>query len=147
MSTAADKSTVQAWIHMHRAHRLLQQRIELALKQQGLPPLEWYDLLLELLRHKFTGLRQLELGNRLFLSKYNLSRLIDRMAAQSLLLRERSTQDGRGNLIRITPEGEAMLAQVWPVYAAVLQSQFGEKLNHDEAAQLREMLSRVLPRG
>jgi DNA-binding MarR family transcriptional regulator len=138
------KSTEQAWIDLHRAHRLLLERVESALKRAGLPPLDWYDALLELRREQDTGLRQFQLGGRVLLSKHNLSRLIDRLEKKGLVRRHACSEDGRGNLIRITAAGERMLEAMWPVYGGVIESSFGARLGRGEAAELSRILGKAL---
>src|SRR5262249_61889829 len=44
------KSIVDAWIALNRAQRYAFEAIEAELKSAGLPPLAWYDVLLELWR-------------------------------------------------------------------------------------------------
>ncbi len=144
MSRKPSRQTRQAWIDLHRAHRLLLERVESALKQAGLPPLDWYDVLLELRRDDESGLRQYQLGERVLLSKHNLSRLIDRLEKNGLVRREACAEDGRGNLIRITAAGERTLEGMWPVYGDAIESTFGARLARDEAVELSRVLAKVL---
>ncbi len=138
------KETIQAWIHLHRTHRLLLEKVENSLKSKGLPPLDWYDVLLELHREKSKGLRQYEIGEKILLNKHNLSRLIDRLEKNQLVDRHVCTEDGRGNRIEITKKGEKMLKQIWPVYAQSIQESFGIKLNPNEFIEMSGILSKVL---
>lgn len=144
MPSKPSKRTQQAWIDLHRAHRLLLERVESALKSADLPPLEWYDVLLELRRERNTGLRQFQLGERVLLSKHNLSRLIDRLEQKGLVRRHACAEDGRGNLIRITAAGERMLEAMWPIYGAVIEDSFGARLLRDETDELSRVLGKVL---
>lgn len=144
MNKEPTKETIQAWIHLHRTHRLLLEQVEKSLKSKGLPPLDWYDVLLELHREKSTGLRQYEIGEKILLNKYNLSRLIDRLEKNQLVGRHACVEDGRGNRIKITNKGEKMLKQVWPVYAQSMQEGFGVKLSSNEFIELSHILSKVL---
>lgn len=144
MPLKLSESTRQAWINLHRAHRFQLERVESALKRAGLPPLDWYDVLLELHREQETGLRQFQLGERVLLSKHNLSRLIDRLERKGLVGRHACSEDARGNLIRITAAGEQMLEAMWPVYGGVIESGFAALLSREEAAQLSGLLGKVL---
>ncbi len=143
MNRKPSRQTRRAWIELHRAHRLLLERVESALKRAGLPPLDWYDVLLELERDG-EGLRQYQLGERVLLSKHNLSRLIDRLEQNGLVRREACAEDGRGNLIRITAAGEETLARMWPVYGDAIEATFGARLAGDEAVELSRVLGKVL---
>jgi DNA-binding MarR family transcriptional regulator len=144
MCPKPSEQTQQAWIDLHRSHRLLLEQVESALKRAGLPPLDWYDALLELRRERDTGLRQFQLGERVLLSKHNLSRLTDRLEKKGLVRRHACSEDGRGNLIRITAAGEQMLEAMWPIYGGVIQSSFGARLGPGEAAELSRILGKVL---
>jgi len=144
MSKEPTKETIQSWIRLHRTHRLLLETVENSLKNKGLPPLDWYDVLLELHREKSAGLRQYEIGEKILLNKHNLSRLIDRLEKNQLVARHACLEDGRGNRIKITEKGEKMLKQVWPVYSQSIQESFGIKLKSREFIELFRILSKVL---
>ena len=143
MNKKLDKFVMNAWIELHRANRLLLDKVETELKKNKLPPLDWYDVLLELSRDKEKGLRQFEIGKKVLLNKHNLSRLLDRLQSQGLLERNACEEDGRGNRVRITPEGENILKNMWPVYRFTIQENFGDKLNQKELEQLIQTLSRI----
>lgn len=102
---SAHDITVQAWARLMRAQQLLLERVEADLKAAGLPPLRWYDVLLELHRAGPQGLRQFEIGTAVLLTKYNVSRLIDRLEGEKLLVRQVCEAGGRGAEVRITPKG------------------------------------------
>ncbi len=144
MSKTPTQDTIQTWIELHRAHRRLLDTVESSLKSQGLPPLDWYDVLIELHREKNAGLRQYEIGQKILLNKHNLSRLIDRLEKNQLVVRHTCAEDGRGNQIKITDKGEKMLKQVWPVYGQSIQESFGEKLSSNELTELSAILRKLL---
>lgn len=144
MSKVPTKKAVRAWIQLHQVQRLLMERVEAPLKNNELPPLDWYDVLLELHRAKSSGLRQYEISKKILLNKHNLSRLIDRLEKNKLVGRHACAEDGRGNRIKITAKGETILKQVWPVYSQSIQDSFGAKLDSDELTELSRILSKVL---
>ena len=144
MNKEPTQETIQAWIQLHRTHRRLLETVENSLKSKELPPLDWYDVLLELHREKNMGLRQYEIGEKVLLNKHNLSRLIDRLEKDQLVDRYACEEDGRGNRIKITDKGEKMLKQVWPVYSKSIQENFGIKLKHKEFIELSRILNKVL---
>jgi DNA-binding MarR family transcriptional regulator len=144
MSKDPTEETVQAWIKLHRTHQLLLEKVESTLKNKGLPPLDWYDVLIELYREKSSGLRQYEIGKKILLNKHNLSRLIDRLEKKQLVGRHACEEDGRGNRIKITPEGEKLLKQVWPVYGQSIHESFGVKLASKELTDLSRIFDKLL---
>lgn len=132
---------VLTWIRLVRAHTAALTRIEEALKAAAFPPLEWYDVLLELDRGG--ALRPRDLQARLLLAQYNLSRLLDRMVSAGLVVRAPCADDKRGHLVDLTDKGRALRATMWPVYAAAIEDAVGAKLGQDEAAALANLLARL----
>lgn len=134
---------VQAWIDLNRVQRYLLDEISTSLKSSELPPLEWYDVLLELHRAGSSGLRQYEIAERVLLSKHNLSRLLDRLEQQGLVERVDCEEDGRGNRVCITTTGETIRQQMWPTYANCLQTLVADKLTTDECQALSLLLRKL----
>jgi DNA-binding MarR family transcriptional regulator len=124
-----------------RAQQLVLGAIEQDLKAADLPPLGWYDVLLELSRVEGGRLRPYEIEERTLLAQHNLSRLLDRMDKAGLVQREVFSQDGRGRWVIITEDGRAMQARMWNVYAAAIQRHLGDKLDNMQADQLAELLA------
>ena len=91
--------TIAAWARLLKAQAKALDAVETDLKAKGLPPLAWYDVLLELKREENSALRPLELEKRLLLKQHNVSRLIDRMERKNLLKRLPYAGDGRGQLV------------------------------------------------
>src|SRR3954471_15881290 len=107
MSRHPSDAVVTAWARLIRARETLVAAIERDLKAAGLPPLAWYDVLLELSRAEDGGLRPLEIEKETLLAQYNLSRLLDRMEKEGLIRREPCEDDARGQWVVITEKGRA----------------------------------------
>lgn len=134
-------SVIRAWVRLMRAQRLVLAAIEQDLKAAGLPPLGWYDVLLELMRAKDGKLRPYEIEERTLLAQHNLSRLLDRMEKDDLVRREAFADDGRGRWVVITEAGRAMQSRMWSVYGAAIQKHLGVKLDGPRANQLADLLA------
>lgn len=143
MSGMPSDETVAAWTALMRAQRRALGVIEAALKAAGLPALAVYDALLEIERAGEEGLRPFQLEPRLLLPQYGLSRLLDRLAADGLVRRRPAPKDRRGHVVVISPQGRALRARMWPVYARALERAFGCRLDPGEAATLAKLLRRV----
>jgi DNA-binding MarR family transcriptional regulator len=143
MSTKPTDATVRAWTCLLRAHHAALGRVEADLKAADLPPLAWYDVLLELDRTGTAGLRPFELERRLLLPQYALSRLLDRIAAAGYLERRPCAQDGRGHLLVITRSGRTLRRRMWPVYASAIERAVGTRLTDGEAAHLADLLAKL----
>jgi len=144
MKHEPSEAAVTAWTRLVRAEQTVLDKIEAALKKADLPPLSWYDLLLELSRAEDGRLRPLELERRTLLAQYNASRLIDRMEKAGLVERLPHPEDGRGQLIAITAEGRALQKRMWKVYGPAIAAHVGAKLRPAEAVELARLLQKLM---
>lgn len=143
-SAAPRTATVIAWARLIRARQAVVTAVERDLKAAGYPPLEWYDVLLELSRAPEGALRPFELEGKLLLAQYNLSRLLERMNQAGYVEKFRCERDGRGLLLRVTDAGRAMRERMWPAYAAAIERRLGSRLEVGEAEMIGKVLSRLL---
>lgn len=129
-----------AWASLLRTHKYLLEQVQASLASAGLPTLEWYDVLLELDFAENNRLRLFELGERIVLSRSNLSRLCDRLERQGLIRREDCAEDRRGLYAALTPKGRELRRQMWPIYRAAVETHFSEYVSDDEASTLARIL-------
>ena len=135
--------TVTAWARLVRISQAVLSKVEADLKAADLPPLSWYDALLELERARPDGLRPYQLQGRMLLAQYNMSRLTDRLAKAGYIEREDCSDDGRGQILKIDSAGRGLLQRMWPVYRKAIAAHFAEKLDTDETAALSRMLIKL----
>jgi DNA-binding MarR family transcriptional regulator len=142
---AKPRSTVvRAWARLTKVQRIALASIEQALRSAKLPPLAWYDALLELERAGERGLRPFELEREMLLAQYNLSRLIDRLEQAGCAQRRAYAGDGRGQVVVITAAGRAMRARMWAVYGPAIQSALGDRLSAKQAVALDALLGSLI---
>jgi len=137
-----EPEALDAWRVFLNAHAAVVERIERALAEAELPPLGWYDVLWALYRAPAQKLRMHELAPQVVLSRSGLVRLVDRVEAAGLVERERCLTDRRGAYAVLTPDGEAMLRRMWPVYARGIRTEFLDAIG-DDRDSLRQALERV----
>ena len=137
-------SVVRAWARLIRAREALVAAVERDLKAAGLPPLAWYDVLLEVSRAADGRLRPFEIEKETLLAQYNLSRLLDRLEREGLIRREPCEDDASGQWVVITEKGRAAQARAWKVYARSIQHHIGERLDDKSAAVLAGLLGRLI---
>lgn len=145
MSRDPSDAATRAWTRLMRAQQAVLGAIERDLKAADLPPLAWYDVLLELSRAPDGRLRPFEIEQKTLLAQYNLSRLLDRLEKERLVERVAHEADGRGQWVAITPPGRTLQARMWKVYAGSIERHVGKKLDDKAAAMLTELLGRLLP--
>lgn len=63
------------------------------------------------------GLSQAQLSNMMLVNRANITSLIDRMEKAGLVQRTSAPKDRRFNIVKITSQGEKLLAKVEPLYA------------------------------
>jgi DNA-binding MarR family transcriptional regulator len=144
MARNPSDAVVKAWARLVRVRDALVAAVESDLKAAGLPPLAWYDVLLELSRAEGGRLRPFEIEKETLLAQYNLSRLLDRLEREGLIRREPYLDDARGQWVVITEKGRILQARTWKVYARSIQQHIGEKLDEKAAAALAALLGRLI---
>jgi DNA-binding MarR family transcriptional regulator len=137
-------TVVRTWTRLVRAQQLALAAIERRLKAAGLPPLGWYDALLELERAGQQGLRPFELERAMLLAQYNLSRLLERLARAGYIERRPCADDKRGQVLVITPAGRAMRRRMWAVYGPAMQAAIGDHLGDAELEKLSVLLGTLI---
>ena len=145
LSKASEDPTITAWARLIRAQQSVVAAVARDLKAAGHPPLEWYDVLLELERAG-GALRPFELEGRLLLAQYNLSRLLDRMEQAGLIEKQPCPNDRRGFGLVLTDEGRALRARLWPIYREAITARVGAFLQPGEAETLSELLRKLIDR-
>lgn len=143
---SADGSS-SAWPRFVTAYALVISRIEERLKAADLPELAWYDVLWALERAPRGRLRMHELADNTVISRSNLTRLVDRLEAASLVARDRDCSDRRGAFAVLTTTGRAMRRKMWMVYGPAISELFDDHLNASETLQMRSILDRILEGG
>ena len=145
MAPRVPEPHLAAWRGVLNAHAAVVAAVEQALADADLPPLAWYDVLWAIRSAPGRRIRMAELASRLTVSRGGLTKLADRLEEARLIRREAAEDDGRGLYAVVTPAGEKMLRQMWPVYAKVLQETFVAQIRESEAVVIAEALSRPSP--
>jgi DNA-binding MarR family transcriptional regulator len=134
---------IRAWSHFLGANALALRAIEERLKAANQPPFAWYDVLLELDRAG-GRLRIGELGLRLVVEPYNVTRLLDRLESEGLLKREQASGDGRGAFAVLSEKGAAQRKKMWTHYRRAILEVFGEALSNRDAEMMTATLKKVI---
>src|SRR5262249_19882992 len=89
-------------------------------------------------------LRVGELGERLVIEPHNVTRLLDRLEAKSLLKRPRAREDQRGVCARLTRRGAALRKAMWPHYREANRETIRPALVPADAETLTSLLKAVI---
>ena len=138
------KTSSHTWALMLQAHAVLLEAMQARLKAADLPPLEWYDVLWALEQAAGHRLRMGALAERLLLTRFNITRLVDRLEQEGLVQRQQSKEDRRGADAVLTAKGRALRAKMWAVYRPAIEENFNRHLGAAQQQTLAETLERLL---
>jgi MarR family transcriptional regulator, 2-MHQ and catechol-resistance regulon repressor len=88
------------------------------------------------------GLSMSELGEKTLITKGTLTGVIDRLIQKDLVTRDNPPGDRRSIIVQLTPHGQQVFEQVFPLHIAHLKTQF-EKLEPSELELLKVLLGRL----
>ena len=142
MKTGPTRPELAAWRAFLEAHHGLMTVLGEELDEAGVP-IAFYDVLVQLTEAEPTGLRMVDLARRVLLSKSGLTRLVDRMAAQGLVRREPSPEDGRGFYVVATRLGRSALRRASPRHLRGIAKHFTSLLSDEELKVVGDVMTRV----
>jgi DNA-binding MarR family transcriptional regulator len=80
-------------------------------------------------------LRMTDLANAAALSASRMTRLVDDLQSRGLVTKRASSEDGRGNVAKLSPAGLGKLKKAWPAHLASVR---GRVFDHVDPAALNE---------
>jgi DNA-binding MarR family transcriptional regulator len=134
-----------AWRGMLRVHTALLRALDTELDAAHGLPLTSYDVLIYLQHAPQKRLRMAELADSVLLSRSGVTRLVDRLEREGLLVRDACDDDGRGLYAVLTRKGEELLERARPTHLAGVRERFLHHFSEDELEQMAAYWERVLP--
>ncbi|MEQ5393876.1 MarR family transcriptional regulator [Proteus sp. fly-1013] len=129
------------WFSFVKAHKLIIRKIEAKLAEAKLPVYAWYDILWGL-ESGVNGTRRMhELADVVVIERYNLTRMIDRLEKEQLVIRTRSDDDRRAAFATITEKGKALRKEMWIIYQGVIKDYFISQFSEDEITRFAQALN------
>lgn len=101
-----------------------------------------YDVLLTVTRGDGMTARLRDVTANMLISQPSVSRLVDRMAARGLISKCPDPEDGRGALVRATPDGAAAFRKIASAHGRAIAERMSV-LSDSELAQLRELTAKL----
>jgi DNA-binding MarR family transcriptional regulator len=135
---------LETWRSFLVAHAQIRRQLERELQAEQSLGLGEYEVLLHLARAEDRQLRMSELADRLVLSRSGVTRLVDRLEAESLVERHSCATDRRGSWATLTDAGHARLRQAAPTHLRGVGEHFLDRIPPAELDALRRTLDRVL---
>jgi len=143
-SAVAARTSTDTWALFLTAHSVLVGAMESRLKAAGLPALAWYDVLWSLERAPEQRLRMSALADQLVLTRFNVTRLVDRLVEAGLVARRQTKEDGRGFHAVLTEKGRALRRQMWTVYRPAIVALFNRHLSAAQHAEMQSVMRGLL---
>jgi len=143
---ASGCSGAGAWQAFLRAHALVTRRVEADLLSVHRLSLVSFEVLELLAAAPGRRLRMAELAERLVVSRSGVTRAVDRLTREDLVVREACDSDLRGTYARLTERGLSRLMAAVPTHQAGVQFYLVEPLGAGGDAALAGLLQPVLER-
>ena len=138
-----DRTGLEAWSSLLRAHATLMRQLETDLAQATGLALADFDVLAQL-AHAGGELRMTELAARALISRSGMTRRVTRLANEGLVRRANADADGRGVVVALTDAGVARLTETAPVHLRGVSERFVSQLDDQELAALKSALDKVI---
>ncbi len=135
---SAAHEAFRVWLRFLRLDQRLRVQMGRCLREVGLS-IPQFDVLSAL--SESSGITQGQLAQRLFVTKSNVSGLIDRLVEAKLVERRRGAQDRRSHALILTAEGERLAAAGFAMQKSFVDNTLGQ-LAPDDLAALYVLLGR-----
>ena len=132
------KQRLRLWLRLLRAARGIEVELRERLRKQFAITLPQFDVMAALARNE-AGINMTELSRMLMVSNGNVTGIIDRLAADKLVLRQAPANDRRSYIVRLTPKGAAQFA----VVAKAHEGWIDELLSGFDAAQAEDLIHQL----
>ncbi len=119
-----DDPRLRAWVAFLQAHAVVTRRLEAELHAERNLSLAEYDALVHLAVADDRRLRMSELAERVVLTRSGVSRLVDRLEGDGLVMRRACPTDARGSWAELTPAGLERLREAAPVHLRGVDAHF-----------------------
>jgi DNA-binding MarR family transcriptional regulator len=133
---------LRAWQSLLRAHATLLRQLATDLVDEIGLTLGDFDVLAQL-GQADGELRMSELAAQAYSSRSGMTRRIDRLVDEGLVMRTNSEADGRGVVVALTEAGVTRLAEAVPVHLRQVRELFVVKLTDVELSTLASALDKV----
>jgi DNA-binding MarR family transcriptional regulator len=135
---------LETWRSFLVAHAQIRRQLERELQTEQSLGLGEYEVLLHLARSENRQLRMSELADHLVLSRSGVTRLVDRLEADSLVERTSCATDRRGSWATLTDAGLTRLRRAAPTHLRGVGEHFLDRIPPAELDALQRTLDRVL---
>lgn len=142
-SSTVSAAELIVWRTMLRAHALISRRIQADLLACHDLAIGSYDVLMHLGEAPGGRLRMNDLADRVLLSRSGLTRLVDRLERDGLVVRQSCASDARGLFAALTSAGRARLAEAAPTYQQGVRDYVLSRLDESDLHTFLHILDKL----
>jgi DNA-binding MarR family transcriptional regulator len=143
MKNKPTQEQIDLWRDFISCHANLVGHLEQELKKAGAISPLWYDVLVILWHQPQKRMRLSELADAAILSRYTVSRVVDRLQKENYIRRESCPNDGRCAYAVLTDAGIEAMRKAWRPYRRVLSETFFSQLTDAEQKQMSGILGKL----
>ena len=144
MAATITDEEFRAYAALIASSTLLQRSVERNLRDQADLTQVQFEILMNLSIAGDAGIRMAQLADALIVSRSGLSYQVAQLESRGWIIRERSADDERGVVARITAAGERMRRRVFAGHVDVVRKAFLDVVDPGELATLTAALERVV---
>jgi DNA-binding MarR family transcriptional regulator len=138
-----DEREMGAWHALIRSHNRVMRRLESELESEHGLTLPAYEVLAHLSMAPQERLRMSELAVHAVLSPSGLTRLVDKLAREDLVCRDKCSGDARVVYAVLTPAGRTRLEAAYPTHLRGVREHFIDLLSGDQCDAIADALGVV----
>lgn len=140
--TSRTRLAAEAWEALFRAQVAIMRRLEQD-EIWGELSMREYDVLFQLSRAPAGALRLRELNEHILLSQPSLSRMVERLEARGLVVRQSVPDDARGVSVRLTEEGTELQREIGRRHVRTIERYVGGALDPGDLRALADLATRL----
>ncbi|WUH97322.1 MarR family transcriptional regulator [Spirillospora sp. NBC_00431] len=142
-SSTLSATELTVWRTMLRAQARISRRLQADLLARHDLALGSYEVLMHLGEDPCGRLRMNDLADRVLLSRSGLTRLVDRLQREGLVVRQSCPSDARGLYAVLTAAGRARLAEATPTYRQGVRDDVLSRLDEPDLRTLGTILDKL----
>jgi DNA-binding MarR family transcriptional regulator len=142
-SSQPSAHALAVWRDFLRTHAHILRQLESDLVREQQLPLASYDVLVQLVEAPDRRLRMTELAEKVLISRSGLTRLVDRLAREGLVVREACESDARGLFAVLTPAGYERLRVASTTHLRGVEEHVTSRLSEEDLRDLARVLGKL----
>jgi DNA-binding MarR family transcriptional regulator len=143
MPTRLTDRELRAWQALLHAHEHVVRILDAELRAAHGISFGGYDVLVRLARTAGEALRMTELADRVMVPPSTLTRKIDRLEADGLVARSRSSDDSRVVIVRLSDAGRRLVRRAARTHLSGIREHFSSRLNAEQLEHVAAALETI----